>query len=191
MRTFLRSGTVRLGDCWWGILFTAIGATLGTLSVERIAPDFLRQVIPWLLIVIALYSLLAPRFGEQEKTARWRPHLFFLVAGTLLGFYDGFFGPGTGSFWVMAILFGLGYDLTRATGTTKVMNFTSNVFSLVFFLAGGAVLWREGLIMGLGQLVGAWFGSHLVVRKGTGFIRPIFITMVLLVTAKLLWDNYR
>jgi uncharacterized membrane protein YfcA len=191
MLTFIRSGTVRLNECGEGILFTAAGAGIGTCIVQLLDPGFLRLIIPWLLIAIVLYTLLTPRLGLHDIHPRMKPGPFFCVAGLVLGFYDGFFGPGTGSFWVMALMLGLGFNMTRATGYTKVMNFTSNFTSLLFFVIGGSVLWREGLVMGVGQFIGARIGSRLVVIKGTRFIRPVFITMVLLITARLIWQNFR
>ena len=110
--------------------------------------------------------------------------------GLGIGFYDGFFGPGTGTFWAMAFVVGLGFNLTSATGYTKVMNFASNLGSLVFFLIGGKVLFVAGLTMGAGQWLGARIGSRLVVKRGTNFIRPVFLTVVLALTLKLLYDAY-
>jgi uncharacterized membrane protein YfcA len=191
MLTFIRSGTVRLDECGKGIVFTALGAALGSYAIQLLDPVFLRLVIPWLLVSIAVYTLLTPRLGQVDVHPRMKAGLFFFSAGLTLGFYDGFFGPGTGSFWVMALMLGLGFNMTRATGFTKVMNFTSNFISLIMFQAGGYVLWREGLVMGAGQFIGARIGSRLVISRGTGFIRPIFITMVLLITARLIWQNFK
>ena len=98
---------------------------------------------------------------------------------------------GTGSFWVVALICALGFNLIKATAYTKVMNFTSNVVSLLVFICGGAVLWREGLVMGAGQFIGARIGSRLVVLRGARFIRPIFITMVLAISARLIWQNLK
>ncbi len=191
MLTFIRAGTVRLGECRTGIAFTALGAGFGTWVVQLLDPGFLRLVIPWLLLAIVVYTLLTPRLGLHDIHPRMGPLLFFFLAGSTLGFYDGFFGPGTGSFWVMALMLGLGFNMTKATGYTKVMNFTSNFISLLFFSIGGSVLWREGLVMGIGQFIGARIGARLVVNRGTRFIRPVFITMVLLITARLIWQNFR
>jgi len=190
MLTFIRSNTVKLGDCGEGIAFTGLGSCLGTYTIQLLDPVLLRLMIPWLLVTIAVYTLLTPRLGQVDAHPRMQSGAFFFLAGLTLGFYDGFFGPGTGSFWVMALMLGLGFNMTKATGYTKVMNFTSNFASLVLFLAGGYVLWREGLVMGVGQFIGARIGARLVIRRGTGFIRPVFITMVLLITARLLWQNY-
>jgi len=115
--------------------------------------------------------------------------LFYALAGLALGFYDGFFGPGVGSFWAIAFVMGLGFDFTRATGYTKVMNFTSNIISFLVFVAGGYVLWLPGLVMAAGQIVGARLGSAMAVTKGSSFIRPILIVAVILTTLKLLSDR--
>lgn len=190
MLTFIRSGTVELRECLRGIVFTAIGAGMGTFAVQLIDPAFLRQIIPFLLISIVFYSIMTPRLGAEDIHPRMKSGPFFLVFGLALGFYDGFFGPGTGSFWVMALMLGLGLNMTKATGYTKVLNFTSNFLSLLLFMVNGAVHWREGLVMGFGQFIGARVGSRMVIRKGTRFIRPIFISMVLAITIRLIWQNY-
>jgi uncharacterized membrane protein YfcA len=187
---FVRAGTVTLRECKRGFVVTFIGAALGTLLVQQLPRDFLAHAIPVLLVVVAVYVLLKPDLGAGDSPPRLSRPWFDVSFGLLLGFYDGFFGPGTGTFWAMAFVLGLGFNLTRATGSTKVMNFASNLSSLLFFLPGRNVLLIPGLTMGLGQLLGARVGSHLVVAKGTRFIRPIFISMVLAITAKLLYDNY-
>jgi uncharacterized protein len=115
---------------------------------------------------------------------------FDVVFGLAIGFYDGFFGPGTGTFWTMAFILALGFNMTKATGYTKVVNLASNLASLAFFLFAGQVLFEAGIAMGIGQLIGARVGSKLVVARGTKFIRPIFISMVLAVTLKIIYDVY-
>ncbi len=190
MLTFIRSGKVKLSDCYTGITFTAIGAASGAIAIQMLDPSFLRKLIPWLLITIVIYTIMTPRLGFDDIHPRMQQGPFFLLVGFTLGFYDGFFGPGTGSFWVMLLIFALGFNMTKATAYTKVMNFTSNIASLIFFIAGGSVLWREGLIMGAGQFIGGRIGAHIVVSKGTRFIRPLFILMVLAITARLIWQNF-
>jgi len=189
MLAFARSGTVRLNDCRIGIASTAVGAVLGTITVQKLDPALLRHAIPWLLVAIVLYTMLTPRLGYEDIHPRLEPGTFFFSFGLILGFYDGFLGPGTGSFWVMALMLGLGFNMLRATGYTKVMNFTSNAASLAMFIYGGSVLWREGLSMGAGQFVGARIGARIVMRKGVRFIKPVFIAMVLAITARLIWQN--
>jgi len=187
---FARAGTVALRECRRGFIATFIGAALGALLVQRLPRDFLAHAIQVLLILVAVYVLLKPNLGAADAPPRLARGWFDVGFGLVLGFYDGFFGPGVGTFWAMAFVLGLGFNLTKATGFTKVMNFASNLSSLLFFLLGRNVLFVPGLTMGLGQLLGARIGSRLVVAKGAKFIRPIFIAMVLAITAKLLYDNY-
>ena len=191
MLHFIRSGTVKLSDCIGGIIWTSAGAAAGVLAVHRIDPTILRHVIPWLLILIAVYTLLTPTLGAIDIHARISPRLFYPLCGLSIGFYDGFFGPGTGSFWAMAFVLLLGCSLVRATAHTKVMNFTSNIVALGMFLMAGQVHLLEGILMGIAQFAGARIGANLVILKGAKFIRPAFIAVVLIITARLLYQNYR
>jgi uncharacterized membrane protein YfcA len=191
---FTHAGLVRLNDCIRGIAFTAIGAAAGTMLVvnERVArPELLKLIIPWLLIALAIYLLVRPALGSVQRKERMTNNVFHLTFGLLIGFYDGFFGPGTGTFWAMAYVMFLGYELTQATAHTKVMNFTSNIASLVVFVAAGHVLPLPGIVMGIGQMLGARLGSRAVIKRGANFIRPIFLTVVIAIASKLLWDYFR
>jgi hypothetical protein len=174
-----------------GIIWTACGAGVGAMAVQSLDPPFLHAAIPLLLIAIALFMLLSPGLGMADVRERMGRRAFFLVFGCSIGFYDGFFGPGTGTFWAMAFVLFLGFNLTRATAYTKVMNFASNLVSLVFFLANGFVSLPEGIVMGLGQFAGARVGSRLVIRRGSRFIRPVFIAVVVAISVRLLWQNFR
>ena len=190
MAHFVRAGTVRLRDAAPGVVWTAIGAILGSYTVQQIDPGFLKKVIPYLLLLILCYTIFTPKLGAEEVKPRLTRGIFYPLFGLLLGFYDGFLGPGTGSFWVVSLMLGLGFEMRKGTGYTKVFNFVSNIVSLAVFIAGGHVLLWTGLVMGAGQAVGARVGAKLVIRKGTRFIRPVFICSVLAVTAKLFWDIY-
>jgi uncharacterized membrane protein YfcA len=185
-----RAGLIDLKACQIGILFTLTGAAGGTLLVSRLPPDLLKQTIPWLLVAIALYFVFQPKVGDADRAARLDARVFHLIFGLGIGFYDGFLGPGTGTLWAMAYLLGLGFNLTRATAHTKVMNFASNIASLVIFSIGGHCHLGAGLSMGLGQLLGARLGSKAVIRGGAKFIRPVFIAVVLAITSRLLWQNF-
>ena len=185
-----RAGLIDFKSCQVGVAFTLIGAALGTLLVSRLSPDLLKQAIPWLLVAIALYFIFQPKLGEEDCRPRLNENLFHVLFGLGIGFYDGFFGPGTGTFWAMAYMLGLGFNLTRATAHTKVMNFTSNAASLAVFLSGGNCHYGAGLCMGLGQVLGARLGSRVVIRKGTKLIRPLFAVVVLSITTRLLWQNF-
>ncbi len=189
MLHFIRSGAVKFSDCWQGIAWTALGSGTGFMAVQLLDPALLRRIIPWLLAGIAIYTLATPKLGIEDRHARLSPSSFYLIFGVTIGFYDGFLGPGTGSFWFMAFILLMGHSMMRATATTKVMNFTSNVVALFFFLIAGQVHFLEGIIMGIGQFMGARIGAKLVITKGVGLIRPIFITMVLALLARLVWQS--
>jgi len=189
-RHYTREAVVPLQDALPGILFTLTGAALGSVAVQLISGDVLNGVIPFLLLGIAVYLLFTPSLGRSAADPKFSRITFYMLFGILLGFYDGFFGPGVGSFWAIAFVLGLGFDLRTATGYTKVMNFTSNAVSFFLFVAGGHVLFGAGLAMGAGEVLGAGIGSRMVVRRGVKFIRPVFVTMVILTTLKLLYNRF-
>ena len=187
---YSRKGLVEPRQLVRGVIFTAIGAMVGTTAIQRISPDFLKIVIPILLTAILVFSILSPRFGDNRRTPRLREPLFYTLVGLALGFYDGFFGPGAGSFWTICFVLLMGLDLKSATAHTKVTNFTSNFTSLVFFLIGGNVLIPAGLVMGAGQICGSAIGSRLVIKNGVRFVRIFFLAVVALTILKVICDTY-
>lgn len=187
---YARAGAVPWRDCVRGFVVTLIGAALGTVAVQSISTDALKRMLPPLLLAIAIYMLLKPQLGALDHPERMPRRQFDLIFGLGLGFYDGFLGPGTGTFWTMAFVLALGFNLTRATAYTKVMNLASNLSSLAFFLLAGKVYFVAGAAMGAGQILGARLGSGLVIRRGTKLIRPVFIGMVLVLVLRLLYTSY-
>lgn len=187
---YARSELVDIKKTLAGILFTAIGALAGTIVIQLINADFLKQILPGLLVAIFLYLLFSPSLGKLDAHPVVHPFLFYLSAGLAIGFYDGFFGPGTGSFWMVAFVILMGQNLRKATGHTKVMNATSNLVSLAAFTLGGNVLLLPGIVMGLGQLVGASLGAHMVIRRGTKFVRIFFLCVVAITIGKLIYSTY-
>jgi len=187
---YYRKGLFSLRDTWLGVLFTFGGAAAGTVLVQKINANFLMKAIPLLLLLIFLYTLFSPDLGAKDRQKGMSRYLFYPLFGLLLGFYDGFFGPGTGSFWTIALVVLLGINLKKATGTTKIMNFTSNIVSLTVFLIGGKIVLLAGLIMGIGQMAGAWTGSHMVIKHNTKFIRVFFLMVVAATIARMIWKEY-
>jgi uncharacterized membrane protein YfcA len=116
--------------------------------------------------------------------------MFAFIIGTSIGFYDGFFGPGTGSFFAIAFVALAGFGLAKATAHTKLLNFTSNFASLLFFALGGHVLWSVGLAMAIGQYLGARLGSRMVVSHGVRLIRPLLVGISLVISLRLIWQHY-
>jgi uncharacterized membrane protein YfcA len=181
---------INLRSAWVGITCTLVGAAVGAWAVQQVEAKALGKIIPFLLTVILLYTFFTPKLGSEDQQPKTSSTIFYTLAGTSLGFYDGFFGPGVGSFWVIAFVALLGYNLSRATGYTKLMNFTSNIVSLAVFSVGGNVWVTSGLAMAAGQILGARLGSGLVIKRGGGFIRPIFIGVVVAIIMKLFYDAF-
>lgn len=185
--TFWRKGKIDFALLKWPLLATVVGAALGAVTVTFVDTTWLMVLLPFLLAGIALYFLIGPKASDEDVHARLTPFAFGAVAGGI-GFYDGFFGPGAGSFFALALVTLLGMGLTRATAHTKALNFSSNLVSVVVFAVGGHVLWAVGLIMAVGQVFGGWLGSHAAMRFGPRLIRPLLVFICLAMVARLMSD---
>jgi uncharacterized membrane protein YfcA len=187
---FVRHGLVSLRQMWLAIVCTFTGAAIGTELVQILDADLLTSLIPGLLIAISLYFLLAPQTkAETNKQAFLSDGLFALLVGTSIGFYDGFFGPGTGAIFAVCFVVIGRLSIIEATARAKVLNFKSNIAALIFFLAAGLPIWEIGLVMAVGQFLGARVGAHIVMNKGQKWIRPLVILMSLSMALKLLWEQ--
>lgn len=187
---FYRKGYINLKPALRGVVFSLIGGLLGSFASQLIHADFLKKIIPILLAVVLLYTIFTPKLGYVDQKPRMREALFFPIFGLLLGFYDGFFGPGVGSFWVIVLTGGLGYNLIKATAETKLFNLSSNIIAFICFAIGGYIDYRIGFCMAAGQLIGGQLGAALAMTKGARFIRPVFLTVVSLTTISLVYKNY-
>ncbi|RCK50508.1 membrane protein [Thalassospira xiamenensis] len=187
---FIRKGYVDPRDMVLAIVLTFAGSALGTVLVQMLDASILLKILPALLILIALYFLFSPRVGDIDAHQVISKSVFAFTAGFGIGFYDGFFGPGTGSFFSIAFVALLGFNMTKATAHTKVLNFTSNFASLVMFIAGGEVVWMIGLVMAVGSLIGAQIGSHLVMKVGARLVRPLLVVTSIAISIKLIIDQY-
>ncbi|MHB1050885.1 MAG: TSUP family transporter [Bacteroidota bacterium] len=187
---YWRKGLVDLKKARFGIICTFVGAAAGAWAVQQISPDFLNNAIPVLLLIIAVYTIATPALGRTDVVPRIGFTPFYLAAGISLGFYDGFFGPGVGSFWAIAFMVLAGYEIQKATGYTKVMNLASNIISVIIFAVGGSIWYFHGIVMAAGQIVGAQLGARFAVRKGIAIIRPLYIVVVLATILKLLYDRF-
>jgi uncharacterized membrane protein YfcA len=187
---YTRAGLIRWRPLRLGIAVTFVAATAGAWAVSIMDPDILRRVVPVLLVTVAVYMALNRKLGALSRSARLGMTAFALIFGTALGFYDGFFGPGTGSFWMLACVLTLGQDLRLATGTTKALNLTSNIAALGAFALAGCIRFDAGIAMIAGQLIGARIGSGLVVAHGSRVIRPLFIAVALAMALRLAWQAF-
>jgi len=183
-------GLVFLGLGRERYLLAFLGSLGGTLLVQHFDPQLLKRLVPLLLFGVAVLVWVRPQLGAADIHPRLTRGQFDYGIAFSIGVYDGFLGPGTGTFLALAFMLGLGFNLARATTNTKALNWASNVASLLLFLAAGKVWFAAGLIMGAGQWLGARAGSRMVMTRGTQFIRPVFLTMVVLLTLKMIYDNY-
>ena len=171
------------------IILIFIGASVGVIAVQSIDTRALSLIIPLLLMAVAIYVLVSPRMSDEDAHQRISAGAYAPV-GAAIGAYDGFFGPGAGSFYTASLVGLRGLGLTRATALTKLFNVTSNVASVIFFAIGGKMFWLLGLCMAAGAMLGGWIGSHTAMRFGARLIRPLLVTLSLALTARLLWSYF-
>jgi hypothetical protein len=169
------------------LVLTVLGAALGAWLVQSIQVTTVKLIVPFLMIGAIVYFLFSPRMTDVDSHRRLTLAAYAPIAGGI-GFYDGFFGPGTGSFLAASLVALVGLGLSRATGHTKALNLTSNVVAAVLFIAAGKVLWGVALVMGLANIAGAWIGSHFALRHGANLIRPVLVLVSVGLTVKILLD---
>ena len=187
--SFMHSGKVNYGLVVWLFPLAFLGAVIGAYAVQQIPSQFLKPLVVVLLIVVTIYTVLKKDWGEQSTYMGMdkKKGFFSALVALLLGFYDGFFGPGTGSFLIFAFLM-VGFDFVVAAGNAKVLNFASNIAALITFMLLGAVNYRYGMIMGAGMIAGAIAGSQLAIRKGVAYVRPVFLLVTAVLIGKQVWD---
>lgn len=188
---FVRNGIVSIKEMRLAILCTFIGSAMGAELVQYIDASLLTSVIPLLLISISLYFLLAPQTKVSDGKKKLSEAMFALCVGGSIGFYDGFFGPGTGSIFTVCFVVLGHFSLVDATARTKILNFTSNIAALIFFIIAGLPIWELGLVMAVGGFIGAQLGAKVVISKGQKWIRPLVIVMSMSMAIKLLWEQHQ
>ncbi len=175
---------------WWAMSFaTFIGALLGTLATWLIQADFLQKLLPIIILAAALYVLFIKPKAAQNTVLIDRPTSTRrgLILGHTLGFYDGFFGPGAGAFWMMAALHFYSVDIKQASCIARFMNFISNMVSLLTFIGLGSVNIGLGLGLGAMLMLGAYVGVHSALHFGARLIKPLFLMVVLGTAGRLMW----
>lgn len=165
-----------------------LAALLGAAFVTSLPTQHLKAALPVVLLAIALYFLLSPRPGDIETRPRLSKPVFTATAVPVIAFYDGAVGPGTGSFFTLSFLGLRGQTLLRATATTKLLNFSSNVGALILFVFAGKLVWFTGLVMAIGSMLGAQIGSRLAIAKGATIIRPVIVVACCGMALRLLAD---
>lgn len=185
--TYWREGLVKLRDLGWAILATFIGAYLGAVAVKAIDTSALSALVPIALIAIALYFIFAPKLTDADKLARLNIVVFAPLLGFVIGFYDGIFGPGTGSFFTIGFVSLFGMGVVRASAHTKMLNFTSNIAALALFIPTGNVVWTAAIVMGVGQMIGGYLGAKTGIKFGAKFIKPLVVIVCVIMAGRLLF----
>lgn len=184
---YARKGLVDIRANLLTIIVIFVGASAGVVAVQSIDTALLSLIIPLMLMAMAIYVLVSPRMSDEDAHQRISARGYAPLGG-LLGAYDGFFGPGTGSFFTTSLVALRGLGLTRATALSKLFNLTSNIASVLFFAIGGKMFWLLGFSMAAGAMLGGWLGSHTAMKFGARLIRPLLVLLSLGLTARLLWD---
>lgn len=187
--TFHCRGHLEVASLLPAIATTAAGAALGGWTLRHVDAGLLAGLIPVLLVGVALFFLFGPRLTDEDARSRMSMPLFAATLAPAIGFYDGFFGPGAGSFFTIGFVALRGYGLRRATANAKLLNLTSNFVSLLVLALAGQVVWKIGLAMAAAQIVGGWLGSRAAIRFGARLIRPMLVIISLAMTGKLLAND--
>ncbi|MEI8325018.1 MAG: TSUP family transporter [Betaproteobacteria bacterium] len=189
---YSRRVQLRWASLWPAAVAGFAGSLGGAWLVTAISPDFLRKLLPLVLLAVLVYTLARKELGRAHAP-RFSGTMEIWVAsavGVVLGFYDGFFGPGTGSFLVFMLVRVLGYDFLHASASAKLINTATNLAALVLFTLKGHVWWHFALAMGAANVVGSLLGTRLALKHGTGFVRVIFLLVVSALILKTGYDAF-
>lgn len=181
----------------WGLVLPASGAALvfafaGALALTLFPPQLFRQLLPVVLLLVAIYVFQRKDFGGQHapRLQGARKWVAAALVGAAIGFYDGFFGPGTGSFLIFLFIRSFGLDFLRASAAAKIVNLACNVAALTWFIPTHPPIWQVAAVMAVCNITGSMLGARLAIREGAAFVRQVFLGVVLLLIAKTGWDAY-
>lgn len=187
--SFWRAGKINRRAACSLMPLSFFGSMLGAYVVYLLPEQLMKNVIVALLVVVAVYTYRRKDWGDVSAVKQLG--LAALAAAILMafiiGFYDGFFGPGTGSFLIFGFLF-LGYDFVTAAGNAKALNFASGIGALLSFTLSGSVLWTYGLVMGAAMVTGAYFGSRMAIKHGAAYVKPLYLVVTTLLIGKQVYE---
>lgn len=175
-----------------GAMAALVGSWYGAKAVAYLDPALLRPLILVLLVLVVVYTFLRKDLGSVSKEPEHggRSVALALAIGGVIGFYDGFFGPGTGSFLIFLFIRLLGMDFLRASVSAKILNVATNLAAIGFFVGNVALMWKLGLLMAVCNLAGSILGSRMALKHGTGFVRKMFLAVVSVLIGKLAYDTF-
>jgi uncharacterized protein len=169
-----------------------IGSMGGASLAAAVPKDFFKPFIVCLLIAVAIYTWVKPERGMNENLKYTHKKRLAIVAliGLLIGFYDGIFGPGTGTFLVFFLVSGIGYAFLKASGTAKLVNISTNAGAILSFQLTGHIWWQLGLLLAFANVTGAIIGSRLAIKGGSPLVRKVFLAVTFLLIARVAWDTF-
>ena len=169
-----------------------IGSITGAAFAATIPKDFFKPFIVFLLITVAIYTWRKPALGMNEnlKFTHKKRLLFVALIGLLIGFYDGIFGPGTGTFLVFFLVSGIGYAFLKASATAKLVNIATNAGAILSFQLTGHIWWQLGLLLAFANVLGAVIGSRLAIKGGSPLVRKVFLAVIFLLITRVAWDTF-
>jgi uncharacterized protein len=178
--------TLPLRSLLRGALFAFLGSLIGAWCVNQVSADLFKIALPFLLSLVLVYTLYKKNLGQSHSPlfAQKGEAIRICILGALVGFYDGFFGPGTGSFFVFLLVRWLGFDFLNASAGAKILNTASNSAALILFSWQGSVWWHFAVPMACANVLGSWYGTRLSLQRGTAFVRYVFISVVSLLILK-------
>ena len=175
---YYKAGVIHWDTVYRGLILGFIGAVLGAYVTNHISNTFMSYLIPFLMIGVFLLNFFNEKIGLVKKSKKLNEKLFFAIFGFFIGFYDAFFGPGSGNLWIISIVYFLGYTFVEASGYAKLLNLKSNLISLAVFLYYKKVVFIYAIIMAIGQVFGGYLGAKTVLIKGSKFVRVFFLFVV-------------
>ena len=169
-----------------------IGSMGGASLAAAVPKDFIEPFIVFLLVAVAIYTWVKPELGMNENLKYTHKKRLAIVAliGLLIGFYDGIFGPGTGTFLVFFLVSGIGYAFLKASGTAKLVNISTNAGAILSFQLTGHIWWQLGLLLAFANVTGAIIGSRLAIKGGSPLVRKVFLAVTFLLIARVAWDTF-
>lgn len=183
---FFRKGHIDLASMKLSLLCAFIGASLGTLTVQLLNTQWLEVGLPYFLLCLAAYVVWTPAMSDRDQPEKMSASAFDVGVGGGVGFYGGFLGPGMGSFYAIAFSSLRGFNLKKATAHTKPLVLVTNTTSMLVFVLAGKVVWSLAIVMAAAQFVGARIGSNLVMARGAKFIKPVLVSVIVLLSVKLI-----
>jgi uncharacterized membrane protein YfcA len=191
-RKFLRHVSLPWAVVGPAIVAAFVGSLMGANAVSHFPAEPLRKALPFVLVFLLIYTWFQPSLGEAHAPKEVSQYQKFkaLLLGLTIGFYDGFFGPGTGSFLLFGFVRFFGFDFLHASAATKLVNVSTNLAAILMLASLGQINWPLGFVMMVANIAGSQFGSRLAIKHGSGFVRKVFLVIVSALILKSAWNAY-